>query len=135
MSARRLTALTIANFGILVFALLLPWLRSARANGAPPVIRGGALEIVDDEGRIRASIKVQPTEVFKETGQKYPDTVILRLIDPAGRPEVKIAASEQGGGISLVGATDTTQVLLQADGPDSSLKLTNKSGRQQRIAP
>lgn len=135
MSARRLTALTIANFGILIVVLLLPWLRSARASGAPPVIRGRALEIVDDEGRIRASIKVQPAEVFKGTGKRYPDTVILRLIDPAGRPEVKIAASEQGGGISLVGDTDTTQVLLQADGPDSSLKLTNRSGKRQLIAP
>jgi hypothetical protein len=58
-------------------------------------------------------------------------TVILRLIDPNGRPEVKIVASEQGAGLSFVGDSDATQVLLEADGTDSSLKLTNKDGRQQ----
>jgi hypothetical protein len=133
MSTRRLTALTIANLVILGLVLLLPGLRSVRASGAPSVIRGSALEIVDEEGRVRASIKVQPAEVFKPTGKAYPETVVLRLIDPAGRPEVKIAASQNGGGLSLVGDTDTTQVLLKAEGPDSSLRLTNKTGKQQLI--
>lgn len=110
-------------------------MKSLRASGGPSVIRGSALEIVDEEGRVRASIKVQPAEVFKATGKAYPDTVVLRLIDPDGRPEVKIAASENGGGLSLVRDTDTTQVLLQAEGPDSSLRLTNRAGKQQLIVP
>jgi hypothetical protein len=44
-------------------------------------------------------------------------------------------ASEQGAGLSFVGDSDATQVLLAADGTDSSLKLTNKDGRQQLIKP
>ncbi|HSO74394.1 MAG TPA: hypothetical protein VLU47_06120, partial [Blastocatellia bacterium] len=65
----------------------------------------------------------------------YPETVMFRLIDPKGRPEVKIGASEQGGGIGLIGETDTTHALLQAEGPDTLLKLTNKAGKQQLINP
>lgn len=78
---------------------------------------------------------MQPAETFKLTGKKYPETVILRLIDPHGRPEVKIVASEQGAGLSFVGDSDATQVLLAADGRESSLKLTNKDGRQQLVTP
>ena len=60
---------------------------------------------------------------------------MLRLIDAKGRPEVKLGGSEQGGGLGLVGESDSTQILLQAEGPDSSLKLTDKDGRQQLIKP
>jgi hypothetical protein len=48
---------------------------------------------------------------------------------------VKIVASEQGAGLSFVGDSDATQVLLQAEGKDSYLKLTNKDGRQQLVKP
>lgn len=131
---RLLIVLTVANLGLLIL-LLLPHIGSALANTAAPVVRGRALEIVDDQGRVRASIKVQPAEVSKQTGKTYPETVILRLIDPNGRPAVKIAASEQGTGLSFVGESDTTQVLLQAGGTESSLQLTNKDGRQQLVKP
>jgi hypothetical protein len=131
---RLLIALTVVNLGLLIF-LLLSHVGPTLANGVAPVVRGRALEIVDDQGRVRASIKVQPAETFKPTGKKYAETVILRLIDPDGRPEVKIAASEQGAGLSFVGDSDATQVVLEADGTDSSLKLTNKDGKQQLVKP
>jgi hypothetical protein len=131
---RFLIGLTVVNLGLLIF-LLLSQIGPALAKNVMPVVRGSALEIVDDQGRVRASIRVQPAETFKPTGNKYPETVVLRLIDPNGRPEVKIAASEEGAGLTFVGDTDATQVLLQADGTDSSLKLTNKDGRQQLIKP
>ena len=131
---RLLIVLTVANLGLLIL-LLLPHIGSALANPVAPVVRGRALEIVDDQGRVRASIKVQPAETSKQTGKTYPETVILRLIDPNGRPVVKIAASEQGAGLSFVGESDTTQVLLQTGGTESSLQLTNKDGRQQLVKP
>jgi hypothetical protein len=131
---RLLIALTVVNLGLLIF-LLLSHIGPALANSVAPVVRGRALEIVDDQGRVRASIKVQPAETFKPTGKKYPETVIIRLIDPNGRPEVKLVASEQGAGLSFVGDSDATQVLLEADGTDSSLKLRNKDGRQQLVKP
>jgi hypothetical protein len=131
---RLLIVLTVVNLGLLIF-LLLSHIGPTLANSVAPVVRGRALEIVDEQGRVRASIKVQPAETFQPTGKQYPETVILRLIDPNGRPEVKIVASEQGAGLSFVGDSDATQVLLGADGAESSLKLTNKDGRQQLVKP
>jgi hypothetical protein len=99
---------------------------------------GRELEIVDEQGRVRASIKVHPANsTFKMPDGKtgYPETVMFRLIDSDGRPEVKLGASEQGGGLGLVGGFDSTHVILQAEGTDSSLKLTNKDGRQQISKP
>jgi hypothetical protein len=102
------------------------------------VLRGRQLEIVDDQGRVRASIKIHPGDPnFKMPNGKtgYPETVMFRLIDPNGRPEVKIGASVQGGGVGLIGETDATHALLEAEGPDTLLKLTNKAGKQQLIKP
>jgi hypothetical protein len=68
-------------------------------------------------------------------GQTYPETVVLRLIDINGQPSVKLATSEQSAGLSLVGGDDASYTVLKADIMESSLKLTNKAGRQQLIKP
>jgi hypothetical protein len=129
-----LVGLSVVNLILLAF-LLVSHTAPVLAYQRVPVLRGSALEIVDDRGRVRASIKVQPAETFEPTGRKYPETVVLRLIDPRGRPEVKIAASEEGGGLSLVGDSDETRLLLKAEGAGSSLRLTNKAGGEQLIEP
>ncbi len=133
---RLLIVLTVVNLGRLL--VLLAQIRLPEAHGVEPVLRGRALEIVDDQGRVRASITLHPADphVKMPSGKTgYPETVMLRLIDPKGRPEVKLGASEQGGGLGLVGATDSTHIVLEAEGADSSLKLINKDGRQQLITP
>ena len=112
--------------------------RGVEAASPAPVLRGSALEIVDDQGRVRASIKIQPGDPnFKMPDGKtgYPETVMFRLIDPNGRPEVKLGASVEGAGLGLIGETDTVHALLEAQGPDALLKLTNKAGKQQLIKP
>ncbi len=76
-----------------------------------------------------------PASIFKPTGKAYPETVIFRLIDAKGRPEVKIVASEEGGGLGFVGDSDETQVKLEAVKTESSLTLTNKEGKQQQVKP
>jgi hypothetical protein len=129
-----LIGISVLNMILLGF-LLLSRTEPALASTGLSVLRGTALEIVDGQGRVRASIKVQPAETFKPTGRNYPETVVLRLIDQNGRPEVKITASQQGGGLSLVGNSDGTQVLLHAEDTGSSLRLRNKAGRTQVIEP
>jgi hypothetical protein len=128
--------LTVINLLILMFTLAQS--RPATADGVVPVLRGRALEIVDDQGRVRASIKLHPADpTFKwPNGERgIPETVMFRLIDANGRPEVKLGASEQGAGLGFVGKSDSTQVVLQAEGMDSWLKLMNGDGRQQLIKP
>jgi hypothetical protein len=124
VTGRFLIGLTVLNFALLL-GILFSRTEPLLATGSQQVIRGRALEIVDDRGRVRASIKVQAD----------PEIVMLRLIDPNGRPEVKIGASVKGGGLSLVGDSDATQVLLHADGAESSLRLRNEAGREHVLRP
>ena len=130
---RYLFALSFLNLLLLSF-LLLSRTGPALASSGSDVLRGRALEIIDDHGRVRASIKLHEAGTFKPTGKKLPETVMLRLIDSEGRPEVKIGASVEGGGLSLVGFSDSTQLLLLADS-SSSVRLKNRSGQERVIQP
>jgi hypothetical protein len=130
---RFLVTLTLLNLLLLSF-LLLTSTGFALASSESPVLRGRALEIVDDQGRVRASIQLHEASTFKQTGKKIPETVMLRLIDPEGRPEVKIGASVEGGVLSLVGIADETQLLLLADS-SSALRLKNRGGQERVIQP
>jgi hypothetical protein len=67
-------------------------------------------------------------------GTTYPETVLLRLISSQGRPNVKIAATEDGSALALGGEADPTHVAIGARGTSASLKLVNKDG-QQLIKP
>jgi hypothetical protein len=132
---RLLIVLTVVNLGLLMF-LLLPHIGPASANDAAPVLRGRALEIVDAQGRTRATLNVIPAST-QANGESYPETVLLRLITERGRPSVKISTSEQGAGLALVGPSNTkdTYVLLGANGTVSSLQLKNEDGREQIVRP
>src|SRR5689334_5789531 len=137
MKTQRLfVALTVINLGLTIF--LLARAGRVEADNVTPVLRGRSLEIVDDQGRVRASIKLHPADPnYKWPDGKIgiPETVMLRLIDGKGRPEVKLGASEQGGGLGLIGEYDTAHIIVQAEGAETSLKLANKDGRQQFIKP
>ena len=132
---RALIALTIANLALLLFTLMQQ-IRPAFAEGAAPVLRGSGLEIVDGQGRVRASIRVLPGGKSQD-GEAYPETVLLRLITERGRPSVKLSTSEESSGLTVAGPTNTkdTYVILQSKGAVSSLKLRSEDGREQILNP
>lgn len=136
MAAQRLVvALTVANIVVLVLSaarLVGP----AFAQTEAPVLRGRALEIVDEQGRVRASINVLPAG-RSQSGDAYPETVLLRLITERGRPSVKIGSAEQVSGLSFAGPTGTkdTYIILEARDHATSLKLRNEGGRELIVKP
>jgi len=132
---RVLAALTVVNL-LLLALVLTQQLRPAFADTGAPVLRGRALEIVDDQGRVRASINVLPAG-RSSNGDAYAETVILRLSTEQGRPSVKLAASEPASGLSLAGPTGTksTYVILEAKGQVSALKLRNEDGGETNLTP
>jgi hypothetical protein len=138
MKAQRLlVALTLVNLSVLILTLAAARPAVARdAPEAPPVLRGRGLEIVDDEGRVRASISVIPAGT-SANGDPYPQTVLLRLITERGRPSVKISTSEEAAGLMLAGPTNTkrTWVQMEARGAASSLTLKNEDGRERAVVP
>ena len=139
---RLLIALTVFNLALLVFLLAqievrflgFRFLRSIDVNSAGSVLQGRGLEITDDEGRVRASIKLHPASVLPD-GTTYPETVLLRLISSQGRPNVKIAATEDGSALAFGGEADPTHIAIGARGTTTSLKLVNKDGQEQLIKP
>jgi len=133
---RLLISLTVVNMVMLMFFLART--RAGAAQDVAPVLRGRALEIVDDHGRVRASIRVfpaNPAVKMPDGTTGYPETVLLRLITSKGRPNVKLAAKEDGAALVLGGESDPTYIQILAEGASTSLKLSNKDGREQIIKP
>lgn len=136
MNTQRLVvALTLANI-VLLAACAAQLVRPAIAQPEAGVLRGRSLEIVDKQGRVRASINVLPAGK-SDSGEPYSETVLFRLITERGRPSVKIGSSEPVSGLSLAGPTGTkaTYVILEARGNATSLLLRNEDGRQQQVQP
>ena len=133
---RLLFALTAVNLGLLGYQVIPPRLAVASTVDVPGVLRGRALEIVDAQGRVRASITVIPEDpkvLWK--GKPYPETTLLRLISPDGRPNVKLGASRSGSGLVIGGEADPTYIQVLAEGGESTLKLVNKDRVERVIKP
>jgi hypothetical protein len=132
MATSRLAGvLTLVNLALLL-VLLGAQLRPATAQGELPVLRGRGLEIVDGQGRVRASIQLLPPASPEAT-----ETVLLRLITERGRPSVKIGASEQSSGLSFAGPTGTRNswLVLESTGIGSSLRLRDENGAERVLKP
>jgi hypothetical protein len=127
---RLVVVLSAANFALMAL-LLLQSFAPARAASDDGILRGRGLQIVDAQGRVRASLGVLPA-----TGNEA-ETVLLRLITERGRPSVKVAASESGSGMSLAGPTGTsdTYVVIDAGQRSTSIKLRDEDGKQQLLRP
>lgn len=137
-----LTALTLVNLGMLIL-VMSRGVAPAQASGPEQVVRARALEIVDAQGKLRASISVitegpsrrNDGTPIEANGKVYPEAVVFRLIRPDGRPSVKIATTEQGSGIDLSGGIDPTYIVLSSDKGEPSLTLTNKDGHRKVLKP
>ena len=124
-----LIVMTAAN--LVLLAWLLSQLSPTQAQGAAPIVRARALEIVDQQGRVRASLNVQPAS--RHEGQHYPETVLLRLIDPNGKPIVKLGGA--GAGLGLNDGSDTTYALIEAKDAEAYVRLTTSDGRRHFVKP
>lgn len=133
---RLLITLTAVNLGLLAYQVVQPRLAGASTADIPAVLRGSALEIVDARGKVRASITVIPEDpkvIWK--GKPYPETVLLRLISPEGKPNVKLGASQRGAGLVIGGELNPTYVQVLAEGGESTVKLVDKNGTERVIKP
>jgi hypothetical protein len=129
-----LVALTIANAALIVFSLTQP--HRTVAQDVTPVLRGRALEIVDDHGRVRAEIKVlpaQPTLKMPDGTTGYPEAVRLRLFTSKGGPNTKLVTIEDGAGLVLGGEKGYTQLLSRR--ADPFIKIVTKDGREPTMKP
>jgi hypothetical protein len=128
-------ALIIAN--LVLLGLQLAHARPTSPEAAVvPVIRTRALELVDDQGRVRAELRATPAQPdFKmPDGTKgYPEAVLLRLVTSRNNPNVKLVATEDGAGLVLGGENGHVQALSR--GGDAFIKIVTADGREKTIKP
>ena len=98
--------------------------RPAGAQGGEDVLRGRALELVDERGKIRARLDVEPG-----------GEVVFRLLDQEGTIRVKLGAGKEGSGLLLANDATEPGVHILAKATGSSIKVVNKDGRERVIAP
>jgi hypothetical protein len=130
-----LVALTAVNLALLGYNLVETRQAHAAASG---VLRGTGLQIVDSQGHVRASIEVLPADPnvkMPDGSRGYPETTLLRLMDEKGRPNVKVFASDQGGGFGAGGGRDPTYARLMASGPNAEVWLRDEQGRERTMTP
>jgi hypothetical protein len=116
--------IVLATINLALLLFLLSRAQPAAAQNNTAVLRGSALELVDAQDQVRTRINVEPS-----------GEVVLRLLDQQGTIRVKLGASTEGSGLTLLNdATEPgVQILAQSDG--SSIKLRNKDGKEHTITP
>ncbi len=139
MRAQRVAAgLTIVNLvllAIIVAGGLRPSAIAAAANAAQvseasgevPILRGRALEIVDEHGTTRSRLNVE------SDGE-----VVLRMVDRNGTIRVKLGAGEGGSGLLLTDEATEPAVHIIArrtstQARPTTTSLTLRAGDQQQV--
>ena len=130
-------ALVLAGLDLVLIGLVLVHVRPMAAEHVSPgVLRGSALELVDAQGRVRAELKViaaDPDVKMPDGTRGAPETVLLRLIDSKGGPNVKLAATEDGSGLVLGGEKGYVQLLSRGQNP--YVKIVTGGGQERLIKP
>ena len=105
---------------LFLFGALLYERSHASTQATPAVLRGEAIELVDERGQVRAQLNVSAD------GQ-----VVLRLRDEQGTVRVKLGADEKGSGLLLLDATTNPGVHVLATRARTSVTL--QRGKQRRV--
>ena len=121
-TARVVALVTALNCGLLLLLLLQGGFVAAQPPD--PVLRGRALELIDDRGQLRARLNVEPG-----------GAVVLRLLDQRGTIRVKLGADQEGSGLLLANDATEPGVHLLAGANGSSMRVANKDGHERVIAP
>ena len=121
----------------LINALLLAALLTSRATTAfarpqsESVLRGHALEIVDEKGVVRFGITVEkPTN---EGGRPLPERVLVRVASPGAGPGMKIVSSAQGTALVMM-HNDRPLIQIRTDSA-SSIRLLDADGKESVLRP
>jgi hypothetical protein len=126
--------LTLLNLVLLAVLILSQAATALGKQQGLPVLRGRALEIVDNQGRLRANILVHGPETVN--GVTYPEAVLFRLITSNGAPLVKLTVAANGSGLGLSdGGAGNGGVQIYARDTASFVRIVERSGRVRMLRP
>jgi hypothetical protein len=116
-------ALTLLNFCLLLVTIVQT--RPVTAQSVAPVLRGRAMELLDEHGQVRAQLTVEPNN----------NEAVFRLRDSKGTIRVKIGASEDGSALLLLNETTEPGVHILSKRSEVSMTLKARDGRLRTITP
>ncbi|MGB7207947.1 MAG: hypothetical protein WBD27_04740 [Pyrinomonadaceae bacterium] len=115
-------AIVLSVFNILLLFFLLTEVRSTAQPEVSPVLRTRAIELVDENGKIRAQLDVE------KTGE-----VVFRLRDAKGTIRAKFGAGEGGSGLSMMDDRTEATVQIRANKDGGGITLFSRDGRQKLL--
>ena len=135
MKAQRL-AIVLTAINLVLLLLTVAQVRSTTAQSVAPILRGRALELVDERGVVRARLGIK--------GSNGP--IELDLFDRSGINHVKLGAGEDGSGLLLTdevrdsASSSYVQIIARRTGtPErpktTSITLKGADGRERVITP
>jgi hypothetical protein len=117
-------AFVLTGINLVLLLVILAQTGTAAPQAPAPVLRGSALELVDENGQLRARLNVEPE-----------GDVVLRMLDEHGTIRVKLGASEEGSGLVLLNDATEPGVQILAKAAGTSVNLKNREGREHIITP
>jgi hypothetical protein len=119
---RLLIVLTGVNTAILAVLLIRFPLLFAASD--PETLRARAIELVDQQGRVRGQMNVEPN-----------GEAVLRLRDAKGEIRVKLGADGEGSGLILLDGATEPRIHMRAKDSGTTVTLTSKAGQRRVITP
>jgi hypothetical protein len=96
----------------------------ASAASVPDMVRARVIELVDQDGQVRAQLKVE------SDGE-----AVFRLRDSKGEVRVKLAAGEDGSGLVLLDGSTEPSIQMLAKSAATSVTLSNRGGQRRVLTP
>lgn len=123
------TRIALVGLGVLAGALLLRFgpiaaAQDGEAAGPAEVLRAERIELVDERGRTRVQMTVEPD-----------GEAVLRIRDPEGTIRVKLGASQSGSGLVLLNDRTEPGVHVLANSEGSTITLAQSGKPERVIAP
>ncbi|HEX5172165.1 MAG TPA: hypothetical protein VFW11_23475 [Cyclobacteriaceae bacterium] len=112
------------NLTLGLIVILLVFLQSRPSDQTvASVVRANQIELVDKNGKTRASLKIEDGE---ET--------VFRIMDASGTIRVKLGGSRDGSGLILLNDSTEVGIHALAKGHGSFLKIEDE-GKKRTIEP
>jgi hypothetical protein len=131
-------AVALAGLNLVLLTFIMAAQRPLGAKEPLGVLRGSALELVDQHGKVRAEIRVMPADPsakMPDGRSGYPETVLLRLISSNGAPNVKLATTEDGAGLVIGSEKGYLQLISRENEAQPALRIQAKDGRKRVVEP
>jgi len=113
---------------LLIVGLTISILVAARSKSPEeqvlPVVRTQQFEVVDKNGKIRASIKVEDD-----------GSTVFRLMDEEQTIRVKLAGSKDGSGVVLLNDETNPGVHMLSKRDRTSIVITDHTGKKKELVP